>query len=498
MKKKKTNAFEEYVNNLSEVEKNQINDFFLSFEQTCLLANGDKNRMRRDFENAILYYVKNGISLNKALELLSLDNLGGFYARDALSWFSLDDAAKVYPISMEHGVMSVFRLAVNLKENVIPELLQMALTFTIKRFPSFATTLKKGVFWHYLDSTKRRFNVYEENDIPCQCLKVSQSGSQSFRVLYYNTRISIEFFHVLTDASGGLEFLKSLVSEYIRLKGIIINDNKGILNVNDIPDAEEYKNEFENISKTVQTTGLYNKVATQMDGNLARLKPCKILNFKLDSNKLKEVAHKYNATISTYILAIMFLCCKASCEVYDGEFSIQVPVNMRKYYKVKTLRNFSMYCGIRLPINEIKEVKSLIPLVEQQLKEKSSENEMHSMLYSTKKLIKSLRFIPLIIKQPIAKIISGIIGDKAFTSTLSNIGVVDFPSEYKDYLQDVEFTLNTSTIARASCGVASFNGITTISITKLTIDPSFENKMYHFLKQEGLDVLVEGSELYES
>ena len=498
MKKKKLNAFEEYVSNLSEENKNQINDFFSSFNNVCRLSKSDKNKMRKDFENAILYYFKNGITLKETLKLLALENLGGFYARDALSWFPLDDAAKIYPVSMEHGVMSVFRLAVNLKEDVVPELLQMALTFTIKRFPSFATTLKKGVFWHYLDSTKRCFNVYEENDIPCQCLKVSQSGSQSFRVLYYHTRISVEFFHVLTDASGGLEFLKSLVSEYIRLKGIVINDNGNILNVNDIPDAEEYKNEFESITKTSQTTGLYNKVATQMDGNLTRLKPCRIINFKIDSNKLKEVAHKYNTTISTYLLAIMFLSCKASCEVYDGEFSIQVPVNMRKYYNVKTLRNFSMYCGIRLPINTIKDIESLIPLIEEQLKEKSSENEMHSMLYSTKKLIKNIRFIPLIIKQPIAKIISGLLGDKAFTSTLSNIGVVDFPEEYKEHLKDVEFTLNTSTIARASCGVASFNNVTTISITKITIDPSFEDKMYSLLSKEGLDILVEGSELYDS
>ena len=123
---------------------------------------------------------------------------------------------------------------------------------------------------------------------------------------------------------------------------------------------------------------------------------------------------------------------------------------------------------------------------------------MHSMLYSTKKLIKNIRFIPLIIKQPIAKIISGLLGDKAFTSTLSNIGVVDFPEEYKEHLTDVEFTLNTSTIARASCGVASFNNVTTISITKITIDPSFEDKMYSLLSKEGLDILVEGSELYES
>ena len=253
MKKKKLNAFEEYVSNLSEENKNQINDFFSSFNNVCRLSKSDKNKMRKDFENAILYYFKNGITLKETLKLLALENLGGFYARDALSWFPLDDAAKIYPVSMEHGVMSVFRLAVNLKEDVVPELLQMALTFTIKRFPSFATTLKKGVFWHYLDSTKRCFNVYEENDIPCQCLKVSQSGSQSFRVLYYHTRISVEFFHVLTDASGGLEFLKSLVSEYIRLKGIVINDNGNILNVNDIPDAEEYKNEFEsNLQRLVR------------------------------------------------------------------------------------------------------------------------------------------------------------------------------------------------------------------------------------------------------
>ena len=100
--------------------------------------------------------------------------------------------------------------------------MQMALTFTMKRFPSFATTLKKGVFWHYLDTTKRRFSVEQEKDIPCQPLKVSHSGSQSFRALYWENRISVEFFHVLTDGSGGLIFLKTLVAEYLRLRGVEI------------------------------------------------------------------------------------------------------------------------------------------------------------------------------------------------------------------------------------------------------------------------------------
>ena len=497
MKIKKKNLFEIFLESISEEEKDILNKFFKDFNSRCQLAKGDKQKMKKDFENAILYYHNLNINLNKILELLDLKNLGGFYARPAQSWFPLDDAAKIYPVSMEHGVMSVFRLSVNLKEKVIPELLQMALTFTIKRFPSFATTLKKGVFWHYLDSTKRCFNIYEENDVPCQALKVSHTGSQSFRTLYYNNRISIEFFHVLTDASGGMEFLKSLISEYIRLTGAVIDNNNKILNINDNPDISEFVNEFANVKKTPNASGLYNKIATQMTGNLSKIKPCRILSFKLDANKLREVARKYNVTVSTYILSIMFIACKSACEIYNGEFAIQVPVNMRKYYSSRTLRNFSMYCGIRLPISQIQDIESIKDEIVNQLTLKSSKEEMHKMLYATKRLIKNIRLIPLIIKQPIAKFISGLLGDLAFTSTLSNIGIVELPEEYKDFIQNMEFILNTSTTNRGSCGLITYNNIATLSITKMTKDPSFENKIYDLLLKDGIDIIVEGSELYE-
>lgn len=496
-KNKKVSLFNLYLKQLNEQDLKKINDFFNDLNSRCLLAKADKHKMKKDFENALLYYKNNNIDIDKALDLLSLDNLGGFYARPAQSWFRLDDAAKIYPVSMEHGVMSVFRLSVNLKEKVVPELLQMALTFTIKRFPSFATTLKKGVFWHYLDSTKRCFTVKEEDDVPCQALKLSQSESQSFRALYYNNKISVEFFHALTDASGGMEFIKSLVSEYIRLTNVIIKDKTNIININDNPDISEFTNEFINVEKTPDAGGLYNKIATQMTGDLSKIKPCRILNFKMSSNKLREVARKYNITVTTYLLCIMFIACKSACEIYDGEFSIQVPVNMRKFYPSKTLRNFSMYCGIRLPISKIQDINSISNEVVEQLTSKSSKEEMHKMLYGTKKLISNIKLIPLVIKQPIAKFISGIIGDLAFTSTLSNIGIINLPEEYKDYIEDMEFVLNTSTKNRASCGLVTYNDVATLSITKLTKDPSFETRIHDLLLKDGIDITVEGSEIYD-
>ena len=156
-----------------------------------------------------------------------------------------------------------------------------------------------------------------------------------------------------------------------------------------------------------------------------------------------------------------------------------------------------MYCGIRLPISKIQDINSISNEVVEQLTSKSSKEEMHKMLYGTKKLISNIKLIPLVIKQPIAKFISGIIGDLAFTSTLSNIGIINLPEEYKDYIEDMEFVLNTSTKNRATCGLVTYNDVATLSITKLTKDPSFETKIHDLLLKDGIDITVEESEIYD-
>ena len=38
-----------------------------------------------------------------------------------------------------------------------------------------------------------------------------------FRVTYYKKRINLEVFHVLTDGMGGINFLRELTYQYLRL-----------------------------------------------------------------------------------------------------------------------------------------------------------------------------------------------------------------------------------------------------------------------------------------
>jgi hypothetical protein len=494
MKNTKT-KFATFTETLSNKENELLTQFFSEFDTHFLVSKKNKKQFRSDFDAAIMLLYQSGVPMEEVLSRVSLSNLGGFYARPSVMWFPLDDAAKIYPISMEHGSQQVFRISVYFKESVIPELLQMALTFTIKRFSSFATTLKKGFFWHYLDMVKRRFSIEEEHDILCQPIKVSMSGSQSFRLMYYQNRVSAEFFHVLTDGTGAMTFFKALISEYLRLCGVK-SPLGDIWNVNDTPTNEEFENAFVKVEKAKTGSGFVDKTAVQMNGRLTRRRPCRILHFKMDAARLHTVAKEHGATVTAYLLMQMFYACSAATDELTGDLNIQLPINMRKFYPSKTVRNFSMYCGIRIPIEKIGSKEELLSEINTQIAQKAQKEKMREMITSAVNLVSSIRLIPLAIKQPIAKMVYGVLGEKIYTTTFSNLGVIDFPEALAEHIECMDFCLGAQVTNRLACAAVTFGNIAMFSISKMTADPAFEEKLYALLSNDGIAVEVEGSEYY--
>ena len=494
MKTEKT-GFYAFMKTLSKSDRELIYNFFREFDLHFLMLKKEKRKFKIDFELAIMTLYEKGISIEEALNRLALSNLGGFYARPSVMWFPLDDAAKIYPISMEHGRQQVFRMSVYFKQPVIPELLQMALTFTIKRFPSFATTLKKGFFWHYLDAVKKHFSIHEENDVPCQPLRVSFSGSKSFRLVYHDNRVSAEFFHALTDGTGAMIFLKVLTSEYLRLLGVNPSESD-VWDANDTPTNEEFENAFVKVEKAKNASGFVDKPALQMNGKLARRKPCRILHFKMDSEKLHSVATQCGVTVTAYLLMQMFYACRAATDELSGDLHIQVPVNMRKFYPTRSVRNFSMYCGVKIPVETIGDRESLLAEISKQLVEKSAKDKMHEMITAAVNLVSSIRLIPLAIKQPIAKMVYGFLGEKLYTTTFSNLGVVNMPPEFSEHIDYLDFCLGAQMTNRLACTAVTYGGVSTFTISKMTSDPTFEERMYKLLTEDGIEVEVEGSEYY--
>ena len=497
-KRQTSKKFSEYMSQLSQDDRDLLVSYFHRLNQHIKLPGEWHSAIVHDFENAFMFYSRKGVSISKAMDLMPLSSLGGFYFRPASTWYPLDNAAKVYPLSMSHRQMSVFRLSAYLDAEIVPEILQIALNFTIKRFPFFATTIKKGVFWHYIDSAKRRFSVEPETYIPCSPMNVSLTGSQSFRVLYYKNRISTEFFHILTDGTGGLAFLKALTAEYLRLMGHAVPNTHGVMDIDGVPDASESADDFDKCVSGRRHSGFVDKPASQMSGQLAKISPCQIIHFDMPSKKLRELAKSKGVSVTALMVSMMFIACKSATDDYKGIINIQVPVNMRNYFQSRTLRNFSLYCGIKLPLEEIHDIDSILPAVTKQLGEGISMDNMQEMMNGAVKLVKSLRLIPLFIKAPVAKIVYGFLGDRVFTTTLSNLGVVDMPAEMSEHIKKMDFVLGTVAISRAACSMVTAGDTATFSIAKLTADPSFEERMYSLFVENNLEPHVSGSELYGS
>lgn len=370
------------------------------------LPRAQKRALISDFRRAAEVLVSRGLSPAEAAARLGHERLGDFYLSAPDYWYPLDDAAKIYPMSMTDGWMSVFRLSAYLDAPVEPSLLQLALDLTMPRFPFFATKIKRGVFWHYIDGVKRRFTVQPETELPCAPMNVAAGDSQSFRVLYYGRRVSVEFFHILTDGTGGLAFLTALLLAF-----------------------------------------------------------------------MTEAAH-------------------AASDESRGDISIQVPVNMRKFCSSKTLRNFSMYCSVRTPWAEAGEAERLLPDITRQLSERASETAMRGMLASTAEMVRLLGRVPLAVKRPAARIAYGFLGERAFTSTLSNLGAAKLPPEVEAHVEKLDFVLGTGERARAACAMVTLKGRALLSVTKLTDDKTFETRLLSLLEGAGVPVKLSGSMPY--
>ena len=485
---------DEFLKQFKNSDQKEIIDFFEKLEKKQSLNKNDYKKIVKDFENYILYSVTID-SVSKTLERLSLKNFEVGY-QDNDDWYPLDTSSKIYPLSMREEWMSIYRLSLYLNEKINKTVLQLALDLTIIRFPLFRTSIHKGFFWNYFDSINKRFKVEEEDSLPCSFINLSKNHNQSFRVIYYENRISCEFFHVLADAHGGMVFLVSLVNEYLRLTGKRVGYNNYALSPSEKASLSEYKDAFDR-EVSYETGGkLIEKRALQLDGKRSKIRPSQIIHFDLDLSKLKSLAKGKDLTINELLLSFLFVVLSYSISK-DGNIKIQVPVNMRKFYPSKTLRNFSLYNTIDIEKKKITTLNEVMEIVKKQSREKLDKKSLDKVMYHAKKIVKSVSFLPLNIKNPIAKSIYRFFGDSSSTTVLSNLGKIELPKEMEKSVIKGDFVLGTSVSNRILFSVITIGNILTLSISKFTNNTSVENNLYSLLKEYDLIIKIHGSDKYE-
>lgn len=483
---------------LDQKSQKDIDDFFIALDQKISLPLVSRNLIFDHFIEAYEYYLDKGESTKKINKIISPNKLSNFYLNKHREFYNLDNAAIVYPLGMRHGQMPMFRISANLNDEIVPCLLQLALDITIKRFPTISAIVKRGFFWHYLESTNNIPIVEEEKDIPCRPISIVLRSYRSFRVLYYKKRISLEVFHAITDGAGAICFLKTLLSVYMELLGKKCDKNEGVLDVDEQVRPQELVNEFKFAKQHGDFNTFVDKQSLQLDGKLTSIVPSKIIHFELNSLELKNIAKKYGGTVTSYILAVQFLAAKKCISKHKGVFNIQVPVNMRKYNGSTTLRNYSMYFNASMDINDIDNKTNLVKEFDKQIKEKGSQKMMEMMMSTTGEIIKRLSALPLFIKGPIMQLVYGHFASSFIGGTLTNLGVVKVPKQMNSFLDKFSVVVVPGRPNRYSSSLITFNDKAVLTVAKAMREETFENEIYQLFKEDGLEVVVEASIDYES
>ena len=124
-------------------------------------------------------------------------------------------------------------------------------------------------------------------------------------------------------------------------------------------DERENEDDYKKVTSSEKRKNLLSPPSSQIADSPDEHKSKRINSITADLNKLKQQAKEKEVTISTYILAKMFLSIKEVMIEKKGTINIQVPVNMRKFYDSTTVRNFSMFSFISEELELIKDEKAL-------------------------------------------------------------------------------------------------------------------------------------------
>ncbi len=417
----------------------------------------------------------------------------------------LDNAGKVFPGQNSQKWANVFRMSIQLKEEIKPEILKQALGNTLDRIPSFKVRLQNGFFESFLERNDAECPVRHDIKNFCYRINFKENNGYLFRVYYHKDRISIDVYHALCDGYGAAVFLSTLAREYLRLQGYSVSDNKFALDVKESPKAEEYEDAYERYATSKEKCSLLENPVYHKRGTKLPLHMFNYTTVLMPFSQLHELSKSYGVTV-TELLAAVLAYIHYKKQISEGrtkrDVTVQIPVNLRKAFPTESLRNFVICLSVRIsPRKGDYTFEKIVKSVSEQLRKVNNKSFLHAYITQTVKLqSKTLRYVPLFIKNLTVKI-GFTFGAEYSTSTLiSNLGPVGIPEDMKKYVESFSFFTGPGIVNGCRCGVASVGDRLAFTFSNRYKESDVERDFIKMLTDMGIDITVETnrSEFFDS
>ena len=405
------------------------------------------------------------------------------------SWRKLDNTAKIFSLDDKDNT-NIFRYSVILKQDIDEKILIKALERALNNYLIFKVKIGTGVFWNYLEYNPKEPIIKKEDEIPCQHINFKENNDYLFKVTYYKKKINLDIFHVLTDGTGAISFLKSIIYNYLSLKyNLSFSENTN----NSISYQDQYLRKYD---KNLKVNDKF-KMAYQIPGKVNK-HINNTYHYIIDIDKIKKVCKNYGVTITEYLTAIYIYAMYLS--IYNKnsrkEINIAVPINLRKYYQVDTLSNFFVCMNVNAKVVGSDPLKfdEVLKNVHKDFQEKLEIDKVKSYLTRDVNLGMNviIRLVPLFMKKIVMKFIGNLV-TRTSTSTLSNVGVIDIDDKYEKYIDNILVLVMPSKVQKIKCTVCSFGKYLNVTVNSNIEDSKFEQRFYKLLKSQLDNVKLVGN-----
>lgn len=414
-------------------------------------------------------------------------------------WYTLDNAGILYSALQKEEYSAIYRFSAVLKERVDPAALQRAVDECMPRFPGFAVRIKRGAFWYYFEPNSAP-GPFVKPDIsnPCQPVRFKEDNGWLIRFYYYETRISLEVFHALSDGAGALTFFRTVLAAYFRETGRDIPyAGQGLLDLREPPLREEREDAYARYAGKRATRGGMRKKAYPNTGTPESFYTLNVTMGFVPLDKLRETAKRHGATVTEYLTAVLLkvLIEKQRRErpVREKPVALAIPVNLRPWFPSGTLRNFIITIRPCIdpslgeyPFEDVLNYTHHFMRLEQD-RARMRASFTGNVRFQTNRL---LGVIPVFLKNPIMALSYRLAGVRPYSGTYTNPGAFKVPHEMAPLIDHMEVILGQATVPRVHCASISYGNTMEVTFAGTLKERETERDFFRFLIREGVPVKV--------
>ena len=403
--------------------------------------------------------------------------------------FAADNSAILYLAQMGKDHTNVYRFSAELPDPICPNNLQLAANRISPRFPTIVSGFRPEFFSHTVVPAPQPPQVRLDPGL-LHTMTRQEIETCAYRVYYWENTVSIEAFHANADGYGAIMTLRALIAEYLYIRyGSDTPERQELLELPEPDWDTELRDSYLDYADR-KPKGIPGRYSYQLPG-AGRDSRIKLTVRAYPTEKLLVAAKNCGVSMTVLLTSLM---AEAVMEVQkkhcvpgkEKPVRIMVPVDLRRLFPSRTLRNFILYA---LPTLEPEEAAlsrlERLRLFRDQLQYQITKEWLAPTIARNVRVQNSMLFraIPRSIKCAAMRTAYRFFGESNSSITLTNLGLVAMSREMASYVRNVHVFLTPRRHSPYNCSVISCGAQTNICITRFGAEPELDTLFFGKLEE---------------